>query len=116
MSAEVLSTHTATLFNAAVQRAAELLRAGEVATRLSHRSIYVRMIRQNIPVAIILEDDIRINLEQLTQLLDLILTSGTDWEVLLLHDHSDLHPNKHYFHKVEEIHRGFAIMSLKEEP
>jgi L-threonylcarbamoyladenylate synthase len=31
MSAEVLSTHTATLFNAAVRRAAELLRAGEVA-------------------------------------------------------------------------------------
>jgi L-threonylcarbamoyladenylate synthase len=30
MKAEILSTHTAALFNAAVQRAAELLRAGEV--------------------------------------------------------------------------------------
>ena len=59
------------------------LSLGEIGCSLSHISIYKKMIEENIPLAIILEDDIEIK-ENFLELLSKINSIKLKWDVLLL--------------------------------
>ena len=97
-------------------RHGRLLRAGEIGTRLSHRSIYLSIIEQHIEVAVVLEDDMVLDVDRLFLLLPHLLHTGTEWDLILLHNHSNLYADKEYFRMVEEVYSGYSLLGLVDEP
>lgn len=60
------------------------LSLGEIACSMSHLAIYRRMVEQDIPVALVSEDDAKFPADALAQLEALLAAAPADWELLQL--------------------------------
>lgn len=63
---------------------------GEIGCALSHKKIYQKMVDENIPYAVILEDDAVVK-EVFNEVIKSILFSDINWELVLLGHHKDIH-------------------------
>lgn len=66
----------------AVRRNGKALAPGELGCALSHRAVYERMINEDIPLALVLEDDVALSRYLVAALSDARLCSSTDWDWL----------------------------------
>ena len=64
------------------------LSRGEIGCALSHKTIYEKILHDNIEIALVLEDDINFN-EDIITLLNLKNTFPQNWELILLGHHTD---------------------------
>jgi glycosyl transferase family 25 len=97
-------------------RHGRLLRPGEIGTRLSHRKVYQQIIAGEPRAAIVLEDDTVVDFAALTLLIPQLEALELDWDAILLHNHSDLHPDKLYFVPLRALSGGFRLMGILDEP
>jgi glycosyl transferase, family 25 len=97
-------------------RHGRLLKPGEVGTFLAHQGVYRRLLASGADAAIVLEDDVTIELPALQALLPAIRSLTFPWDVILLHNHSDLHPDKPYFAPLKALSDRFTLMGLLDEP
>lgn len=63
------------------------LTKGEIGTALSHLNIYSKILKESLPYALVLEDDINIPISE-KELSTMITKLPSDWEVLLLGHHT----------------------------
>lgn len=61
---------------------------GEIGCALSHKKVYKRIVDENIPYAVILEDDAVVK-EEFHEVIKLILNSDVNWELILLGHHKN---------------------------
>lgn len=61
---------------------------GEIGCALSHKKTYQKIVNENIPYAIILEDDVIFG-EEFSETVKSILSSDENWELILLGHHKD---------------------------
>jgi len=99
LTPEEVSMHTRTL--------SEVATPGELGCALSHISIYRNIIENNIPYALILEDDIIIN-KDLPLILDEVSQSINKKEIILLNQ------AKQYLNKVVRTIPGYSIHPMAE--
>jgi glycosyl transferase family 25 len=97
-------------------RHGRLLKPGEVGTFLAHQEVYRRLQASGADAAIVLEDDVAVELTALQGLLPAIGGLTFPWDVILLHNHSDLHPDKPYFAPLKALSDRFTLMGLLDEP
>lgn len=89
------SLHQTSLVQQAVNFPECMLTVGEVGCALSHRAVYQRMIDEDLPFALILEDDVRIDsrLEKVLNQIELN-TESTDENIYLLTPPESYYKNK----------------------
>ncbi len=63
------------------------LNNGEICCYLSHRKVWQKMVDENIPVALILEDDVEIT-GDLGAVIDTLVSMDSDWDYIKLAEHT----------------------------
>ncbi|WP_100657582.1 glycosyltransferase family 25 protein [Alteromonas flava] len=69
---------------------------GEIACYLSHRSVWQRMVDENIQLAVVLEDDVQLN-TTLADAISAIQEMPNDWDYIKLAQHARKRPVLHHF-------------------
>ncbi len=86
------------------------LKAGEIGCFLSHRMAYQEMIEQNLPYALIVEDDMRFN-KDAANVLQSLLDKNLDFDVIRLLDKDKILKNSH--RKITQLAGDYWLLRLR---